>query len=515
MHTLEKHSAPTTVPTDHSAPTTPLVDHASERQLENYSAPTTPPVDNVSEGQLKNYYAPTTTSVDHFVTSPSEGQLEKKSAPTTQSDDYFFNPTEDQPVTAITGTEKHPEKAPTVEKSGCPSTPSSASYLISPWVSQVLVRFSPKGIGNMKFKPSTPKASDSDINISSAPSPKRQKRDKVPRKARNIIDKVGTESCMAEAVVPIPVKPDPIIVPADIGEVPIIILAADSGEDDEQAQPPPQKTTKLKNISEGVTRNDDKYQSVTREGTKLNNIKLAISSGKEGWKLSTNEEKELEALFDRKLHGEKIVAQIGKEVMKFDSFKTLHGEAWLNDEVINYCFHLLQQRNDLLHRENNTHGKTKFWTSFFFEKLLDDGKGYKYLNVKKWSKNLDIFGLSKMFFPINISNNHWALCVADMAERIITYYDSLHRDGVQYLQAMHQYIQDEFFSRKGTHLPHSDKWILKSCAQGHQNNGYDCGVFAFAYALYLSVNKEINFNQEDIVHLRKRMGLYIEKKRLY
>jgi hypothetical protein len=32
-------------------------------------------------------------------------------------------------------------------------------------------------------------------------------------------------------------------------------------------------------------------------------------------------------------------------VMKFDSFKTLHGEAWLNDEVINYCFHLLQQRN--------------------------------------------------------------------------------------------------------------------------------------------------------------------------
>jgi len=367
----------------------------------------------------------------------------------------------------------------------------------------------------MKFKPSTPKASDSDINISSAPSPKRQKRDKVPRKARNIIDKVGTESCLAEAVVPIPVKPDPIIVPADIGEVPIIILAADSGEDDEQAQPPPQKTTKLKNISEGVTRNDDKYQSVTREGTKLNNIKLAISSGKEGWKLSTNEEKELEALFDRKLHGEKIVAQIGKEVMKFDSFKTLHGEAWLNDEVINYCFHLLQQRNDLLHRENNTHGKTKFWTSFFFEKLLDDGKGYKYLNVKKWSKNLDIFGLSKMFFPINISNNHWALCVADMAERIITYYDSLHRDGVQYLQAMHQYIQDEFFSRKGTHLPHSDKWILKSCAQGHQNNGYDCGVFAFAYALYLSVNKEINFNQEDMIHLRKRMGLYIEKKRLY
>jgi sentrin-specific protease 1 len=130
-------------------------------------------------------------------------------------------------------------------------------------------------------------------------------------------------------------------------------------------------------------------------------------------------------------------------------------------------------------------------------------------------KKLDVFKLGKMFFHVNISNVHWALCVADMSERVITYYDSLCGDGKKYLQALHRYSQDEFSSRKGGSLPDSDKWILKSCALEHQSNGFDCGIFVFAYALYLSVNKEIDFNQGDMKHLRKHMALYIARQRLY
>jgi hypothetical protein len=74
--------------------------------------------------------------------------------------------------------------------------------------------------------------------------------------------------------------------------------------------------------------------------------------------------KELKKLFDRKHVGDKIVAQIGTDSVEFMSFKKLQGDGWLNDEVINVCFKLLQERGDLLQREK-WHTKTQFWTSFF------------------------------------------------------------------------------------------------------------------------------------------------------
>jgi hypothetical protein len=95
--------------------------------------------------------------------------------------------------------------------------------------------------------PSTPKASDSVITIQSTPSPKRRKRDKVPRKAQNSNSEGDTVSCTNEKVTGIPVKPA------------TIIIATDSDEDNEQTQPRPHKITKLNlnYISKGITMNKD------------------------------------------------------------------------------------------------------------------------------------------------------------------------------------------------------------------------------------------------------------------
>jgi len=49
--------------------------------------------------------------------------------------------------------------------------------------------------------------------------------------------------------------------------------------------------------------------------------------------------------------------------------------------------------------------------------------------VKRWTKNIDIFTLEKIFIPINITNTHWTLVFIDIVLKTIIYYDSYRHDG--------------------------------------------------------------------------------------
>jgi len=76
---------------------------------------------------------------------------------------------------------------------------------------------------------------------------------------------------------------------------------------------------------------------------------------------------------------------------------------WLNDEVINFYFQLIQERSAF---------RSSFaWNTFFWQKLSEDGRGYTYKNVQRWStkKKVDIFSYELMLVPINVGKNHWAL----------------------------------------------------------------------------------------------------------
>ena len=88
--------------------------------------------------------------------------------------------------------------------------------------------------------------------------------------------------------------------------------------------------------------------------------------------------------------------------MTVGKLKCLQPTTWLNDEVINFYTNMIME--DLL----ETNGIYSFNT-FFMSKLFPENERYDFEAVRRWTKNIDIFSLKKIFIPINIDNRHWTL----------------------------------------------------------------------------------------------------------
>jgi Ulp1 family protease len=97
---------------------------------------------------------------------------------------------------------------------------------------------------------------------------------------------------------------------------------------------------------------------------------------------------------------------------------------WLNDEVINFYVSMLME--DL---KQSTRGREIYIFSTFFMAKLNQGGQYSFHLVSRWTKNIDIFGLKKVFIPINIANNHWTLVFIDLTVKTIGYYDAMAGNG--------------------------------------------------------------------------------------
>ncbi len=83
-----------------------------------------------------------------------------------------------------------------------------------------------------------------------------------------------------------------------------------------------------------------------------------------------------------------------------------------------------QKKNKELHASGiDTSNKTlHFFTTFFTKKLFVEG--YVYKNIRKWTKNIDIFGFERIFFPVLIMENHWSLAVVNIKKKYIQMCDS-------------------------------------------------------------------------------------------
>jgi sentrin-specific protease 1 len=78
----------------------------------------------------------------------------------------------------------------------------------------------------------------------------------------------------------------------------------------------------------------------------------------------------------------------------------------VNDEIINFYMKLLADRSK--------GKKYHFFNSFFIARFMD--KTYDRSKILRWTKSKNIggasiFGLEKLFIPINLANVHWALIV--------------------------------------------------------------------------------------------------------
>jgi len=138
--------------------------------------------------------------------------------------------------------------------------------------------------------------------------------------------------------------------------------------------------------------------------------------------LSGKEQKIIgDALYGKGPPDERLVENKTNFVQR-QSMETLRPKKWLNDEVINWYFHLIGMRS-------------RRWcyvfNSFFIPKLLqelhkDPAKAgqYDYKAVKKWTKSGDIFSKDKLLFPIHVGRQHWIWVMVDRLKKKIQVFDS-------------------------------------------------------------------------------------------
>ena len=100
---------------------------------------------------------------------------------------------------------------------------------------------------------------------------------------------------------------------------------------------------------------------------------------------------------------------------------------------------------------------------------------YNYNNVKKWSRKViggNIFALKRLFIPINLGQQHWALGVIHIQNKIIQYFDSMRGNGEPKCKGMLNYLKDEHKKQFKSELNTSD-WTIEPFPKGvpQQHNG--------------------------------------------
>lgn len=68
--------------------------------------------------------------------------------------------------------------------------------------------------------------------------------------------------------------------------------------------------------------------------------------------------------------------------------------------------------------------RSHIFSTFFLERLLRTDGAYQFDNVKRWTKNFNIFAMKYIFFP-DCEGHHWNLFKVDMELKEISCFDSL------------------------------------------------------------------------------------------
>ncbi|KAG1697116.1 hypothetical protein DVH05_017500 [Phytophthora capsici] len=183
---------------------------------------------------------------------------------------------------------------------------------------------------------------------------------------------------------------------------------------------------------------------------------------------------------------------------------------WLNDEVINFYFQMMSDRDAALVEAGVLSKRSHFFNSFFYTKVSENG--YNFVNVRRWTRKIDLFAMDKIFMPVNVGNMHWCMAVIYMTEKRIQYYDSMMGSGAACLKVLLRYLHDESEHKKKQKF-NDEGWELVGTTPDtpQQTNGSDCGVFSCMFADYLSQNRPLTFKQKDIPFHRHRMVLHVTR----
>lgn len=182
-------------------------------------------------------------------------------------------------------------------------------------------------------------------------------------------------------------------------------------------------------------------------------------------------------------------------------------DQWLNDEVVNCYFRILQDK-----------GGGAYWclNSFFWPLLEERG----HWGVRRWSARagMDVARLSAVLMPIHLKGCHWALGVLDIKARGFRYYDSLgYTPPVKLVPRLHEYFEGELAQArlgcKGQHQGIQNRrqapWVLLQSDRlvPQQQNTFDCGVFMCAFAERFIAGAPIYFETHPASVMNLRRGI--------
>jgi len=192
-----------------------------------------------------------------------------------------------------------------------------------------------------------------------------------------------------------------------------------------------------------------------------------------------------------------------------DDMRKLRPGVWLGNEVINLFMKLLSAREAV---KSAQLPKCHFMQTFFYTKLAEQrGKGYCYKDVKLWTKNADVFKMDLIIVPIHCHGDHWTLAVINLMAKRFEYYDSLRGGPDMVLVHLRRWLEDEHQAKKEAPYDTS-QWsdvVWKKGETPQQQNGSDCGVFMTRTADYLARDAVLDFSQQDMPYLRRRMVLEV------
>ncbi|KAG5439263.1 hypothetical protein PCANB_001562 [Pneumocystis canis] len=209
-----------------------------------------------------------------------------------------------------------------------------------------------------------------------------------------------------------------------------------------------------------------------------------------------------DVLFSNKIK-DPLIVKFNISITSHD-IRTLRDKEWLNDEIINFYIALVSERA----KASPKGPKVYAFNTFFYTTL--EKKGYQ--GVRRWTKRakVDIMQQDYVLIPIHLGI-HWCMSVINFKKKRFEYWDSLNGSSGNIFNLLRDYLLQE----SGNTID-LDKWYNYIPEFGPvQKNGYDCGVFACKTAECIAREVSVDYTQDDIKELRKRMVANIIEGRIF
>eukprot|EP00042_Codosiga_hollandica_P044193 m.431161 g.431161 ORF g.431161 m.431161 type:complete len:560 (-) comp56734_c0_seq12:57-1736(-) len=214
--------------------------------------------------------------------------------------------------------------------------------------------------------------------------------------------------------------------------------------------------------------------------------------------LTQDQQAQVTAAFSFSGSDEDVIVNDSEGKIERFGFRTLSGDNWLGDEVINSYLRLLVRRSE------SNEALPKVWSHNTFFLTTYDERGFG--SVQRWTRKVQgtIFSKDLLIVPVHLGN-HWTCGCVNFKEKRILYFDSLGHPNSRFFASIRKYLDEESRGKRQVPFDFSG-WTDVLGTSPKQTNCVDCGVFACQAARCLASGSPLNYSQNDMKYFRTRMA---------